>query len=816
MPYIFPRRFLRNKDILDPFEFQHTYDESKSLADEGIDRHNIQSVQFKSLGSNPIDVPDKPNVGIDAYYSIHDTRVEVRNRTEYGINVWRNHETNDGRSTLNFVEPDGQTFRDGDIDTGILGGKPYVVPHTGEWSTVQNKDLSGPLRVSFETKGQSNLWVCAYLQYVWQGFFELKDPWVPSQYKGWKKSFSLDLGGATDIGWANAFSPAKQLAEEEMHSLNNFGPSMAYTAYYAAIATGADDLNTVAVPYSFPLNEMTAHVESAAPFLGGYHHISRGHYPCLVQFALRVDGEIIDETITGKQFTSEESAHGLRVQNGPVIELDDSDGSIFDFRGQRSHQRDASYGSQLALSTAGQKIRRSRAVALGPEVQPIRIGSVIPIDPGEHTVEIVARRLSYKKKDFETGDFVGVFSRRIVAIELPTVGSVTSGVDFNEAASVSPYETESVLSKTKLGSIPVKQTSTAKTFNSISNTLIRPNSIPNTHLPSKIEFSARKSITTHATSTTDPLVRGQGTILEPPVKFTSAARFPGFLRSDSVLNQLTQFSGGPGDTIDDGTWFNRNEYSAGWDFIRDSSSTLSISGDLSVTSGKNSLLLLADIELLQLNGIESSKVSDAIANSAAGDVRAHSNYLSHVQHDKYLDILAYFAIGYKTTKSNDSWIIASNFRPAVVNSNRWANRSDLFTSEVGDNLKVGTFISVDQTAGGTGANDYSFTIIGNDTESDRRGMNTRPSGYGINVPLMVFIDDTVSITEVAVFTCTTFPSVWDQRHTAFGADSSSDARKELGETVHETWKSPVYGRGILSGAQVMWGDCSLSAIKFKR
>ena len=49
--------------------------------------------------------------------------------------------------------------------------------------------------------------------------------------------------------------------------------------------------------FAFALNEISAKNERFNPNLGGYHHLSQGFYPTLIQFALRVDGKIVDESI---------------------------------------------------------------------------------------------------------------------------------------------------------------------------------------------------------------------------------------------------------------------------------------------------------------------------------------------------------------------------------------------------------------------------------------------------------------------------------------------------------------------------------------
>ena len=319
MKYIYPKRFLRTGDVLDPNTFQADLDEAQSLLDEGIDRHNIKASAFKNLkgdAGDAIEKGDEPYVQKGAYYGFHHDRVECRTLMEYDGDVYRNVETNAGRRTPNFVRPDGLTFRDSGIDVGPNQGKPYVVPHTGEWSVVQNKDLSGPMQLKFTTVNKANLWMCAYIQYVWQGFFEYKNPWITEDYKGWRHQYAYTEGGATNEGWAKKFDPEGELCGEEAAVLNRFGPSLNWNAYFSPSATEKAFAPT-SHPYAFQLSEMNANVEAAFPNLGGYHHISRGAYPCQVQFALRVDGEIIDETITGKQFSYEESAHGLKVQDGP-------------------------------------------------------------------------------------------------------------------------------------------------------------------------------------------------------------------------------------------------------------------------------------------------------------------------------------------------------------------------------------------------------------------------------------------------------------------------------------------------------------------
>jgi hypothetical protein len=632
------------------------------------------------------------------------------------------------------------------------------------------------------------------------------------------------------VSWAKKYKESSgYLTHKEADVLNAFGPSMAWTsfgdpAYYGGVGatSSSEGPDTTEEPYAFPLNEMRAFVEASFPNLGGVHHISQGFYPTLVQFALRVDGKILDETITGKQYSYETSPHGLKSAEGPINKSTSGSKDYYYTRGQRSPIHDASYGSTLAQGTAGQKIRKSRAVSLGPEVMPVRVGAIVPLEPGEHTIEIVARRLSRLKGEHETGDFVGVFSRRLTAIELPLGGSVSE--TNKHFGTVYEIPAPKVETERPIEDIVASVGTTSTRFNEIESSGIRRGSLPNTHLPSKVVKALRTSITTSETHADHPIKRGDRTgTLQPdnPYQLSSWARFPGFLRSDNDLNKLTAKARGTGD-IYEGTWRER-EYSAGWDFISDSSNNLSITdSDLSVTSGVNKLIILADIELLLLRPEYSMKATKARLDDSEAQLREYGSFLIA---NKYLDLFALFSIGYRTGSSADDWIIASKHRPAMVNAFNWVNRHSDFICESGTNLATTDFISVNETYG-TGASDYGFTVQGKQEWCDRRGGRTALNGYGVNIPLMLTIEDTTTINEVAVFTSTTFPSIWDDRHAKYGRDTSISTRKEYYADVAtdgtetwdhyyttKTWASPRYGRGILDGVRVVWGDCKLSVLK---
>ena len=48
MPFIFPKRFLRTRDILDPAEFNQDTEPVQELLDGELDRHNFNAADLKA------------------------------------------------------------------------------------------------------------------------------------------------------------------------------------------------------------------------------------------------------------------------------------------------------------------------------------------------------------------------------------------------------------------------------------------------------------------------------------------------------------------------------------------------------------------------------------------------------------------------------------------------------------------------------------------------------------------------------------------------------------------------------------------------
>ncbi len=810
MPFVFPKRFLRTRDILDPLDMNKDDGPVMDLIEGKLDRHNFfgPGLKTKEFASTPFGAAGTPAVDYDAYQSLRYTSVECPVRFHHA-------KSNDGtgRKPPNFVELDGSTFRHTISSPSNDDGYPSIIPNSGEWSAIKTGDLSGPLQETFTT-GRSSVWLCANLQYVWQGFYEYKSPWALS---------SQDISRGSSIG----STEKENLALYERDILNKYGPTTKWNAFNSSRDSGRVPVQASShAVYSYPLHEPSAKDERRDPRLAGYHHISRGFYPSLVQFALRVDGKIIDESITGKRLSMEESTHGLRVNDSPFISdgILENNSGVF---GQRSMSRAMSYEDD-DKSRPGQKLKSSRAVACGPEVMPIRIGALVSLEPGSHTIEIVARRLQRKKLKFLEGDFVGVFSRRLLSVELPMHAPRQDGLDELDSQRLQSYGVETEVNDRRLAT---KRKSIADRLNAVRESDVFRGTFPNTHLPSKVVYSNTVTIT--PTYSFDEASGAYDTI-----GTASAARFPG--QDSAYIDRVVTFpsagwnrpyadSGGAG-------WFMVTQ-----DTTSASATKLSIESSDLTTIADEQLVLLADIDLQVVKSVLSRDGSYASlgqpGNAAfSGEdpekalklLREKTNYTNFIMTDRYLDRFAMFAIGYRT---GSIWTIASEFSPAVVNTFNWANRTKAYAPVFTHAEQVYPITPATGTDAGSYATEkaedtdwstsrFSEQPIG--TSTDRRGNQVLPSNLGVNVPLMAVIDSTQTIDEVAVFCCTEFPSFWDDAEVDRRPDPQwyvpssgfGPGTAYYGDVDYD-WASPVY-RNILRGLNVFWGNGRLTALKIKK
>ena len=788
MPHIFPRRFLRTRDILDTRDMNEDVRPVQELLDGNLDRQNFDGPNLKST-LKPRETTGFPSVAEGAYFNVHESMIESTYQMHYDKAT---PPKGNIRKPPNFVKLDGSTFRNtflpsfrGDTYTDAY---PYVVPNTGEWSVLQDASLTGPQQLTFTT-GQSKVWLSAFVQYIWQGFYEWKPPWIP----GRKTYMGEDIQGARALeSFYDTHEDAYGQVRAERDVLNAFGPTDVWEYLQSEVrANKSTNIKEGEYHYSFPLNEIHPRDERRNPNLGGNHHISQGFYPCLVQFALRVDGKIIDDSITGKRFSYEESAHGLQAADSLVYDTGSKNYTV----GQRSETRKISFADD-STARSGQKLSSSRAVACGPEVMPVRIGSVVDVAPGSHTVEIVVRRLSRKRLKFQAGDFVGVFSRRLLAMDIPLVPPRSE--DSKAAVTIPNFESEDVIKPANFNDV---RGGLADRENKLQSSDVFRGSLPNTHLPSKVAFSQSVNIEPSFTiSETTGAFRSE-------VGARPAARFPGFGSANLDRVVAGRNHGWPVTTMGDGGAGFQSASGAGWYKLGDGTSDLKItSTDNGLTVLPNQkLLLLADVELRCIEPILSPFAQEKLAS---GSLLADRDYVSFMCTERYLDLFAMFAIGYKV---GSNWTIASKFTPAMVNSFNWVNRGQGFKAE---SVSTGKTLDAVATYGGSvgPASEFQFSV---NEVIDRRGGHTTQSNLGVNVPLMQVVDyedlgDANGISEVAVFVCSEVPADWTE-------GIKYRTNPTTGGELKFPWAAPAQaGRQILTGTRVNYGNSRLTAIKLHK
>ena len=190
--------------------------------------------------------------------------------------------------------------------------------------------------------------------------------------------------------------------------------------------------------------------------------------PCRVQFAFRVDGNVLSDTITG--------------------EFDPYLRTVFAVRPVRSRDISSRLPGSSSLAT-------EQPTGLGPEVFPVRLGTTISVSPGTHTVEIVARRLPSLKQASYDGVYgagtiepnvIAVFNRKILALDLPVYpGTLTSG----SAVDTTAFDAED------LASPQDSVDSVRDRLNSVATGSLSRGALAHYHLPSAVIQKSQFTIT---------------------------------------------------------------------------------------------------------------------------------------------------------------------------------------------------------------------------------------------------------------------------------------------------------------------------------
>lgn len=128
-------------------------------------------------------------------------------------------------------------------------------------------------------------------------------------------------------------------------------------------------------------------------FNNGNHAYSTSTYPAHVQFAIQVDGSIIEGTITGQK----------------------------DMNAMAWHVAKATPQRTSSTLLPGPQVNRGIGdnASCGPECIPVRVGCHVPVPQGSHTIDLIARRISASDSDIVYGgsDTVYVYNRKLFALE---------------------------------------------------------------------------------------------------------------------------------------------------------------------------------------------------------------------------------------------------------------------------------------------------------------------------------------------------------------------------------------------------------------
>ena len=150
MPYIFPKRRLRDEDVLDPVELNEDFVPAAELYSGNLDRHNFKDTLNLA--------PKSDNANAKSGYFNH-------------------------YYTSTQVDPNFGTFGSGTSsysypNTTAANGDEYVIPATQSWSVIDSLSIS-PIKT-----GVSVLWINAYVQYIWLGWMN------ESSYNAWSLPWS--------------------------------------------------------------------------------------------------------------------------------------------------------------------------------------------------------------------------------------------------------------------------------------------------------------------------------------------------------------------------------------------------------------------------------------------------------------------------------------------------------------------------------------------------------------------------------------------------------------------------------------------------
>jgi len=199
-------------------------------------------------------------------------------------------------------------------------------------------------------------------------------------------------------------------------------------------------------------------------------------YGARVQFAIRVNGRVLEWTITGSQTPYQQA----NDPNKPVRQKSDLS---------------TSSGPTTSQFPGPAHARISDRSSMGPEALPLRIGSVFEVPGGDNTIEIVARREHDTRfsRDWggrTSGNVISLFNRQLLVVDFPSWPGRSTHVD---AVDVKGIENEEVLTEAGLNEERLQPL--VDQVNDIRSGSLAPAALRYEHFESPVIKHARDSLT---------------------------------------------------------------------------------------------------------------------------------------------------------------------------------------------------------------------------------------------------------------------------------------------------------------------------------
>ena len=458
MSSVFRKRYLRSGDVLDADEMNQDFQAYVDLYSGNITGHHIDSKDLRGQTGRPGYPQLDENAHLKHDYASVMCALPRMGKDGYDVdhqpNFLRKYiNSGDGTPTASSVrnayklyQGYGSPAREWDYfyqNVAIIGKnsgwtalpdgvypKPTATLAGGELETVKGS-------VSTDSLGEVDLWINAQVQYV---------------RNGWGRTFDSFLDPA--LGSAMYGGTYGSIGNYENPKLEDH-------------PTGSIGENSIR--FICPVE-----LEVINPCRAGSSHVSMGYNPADVQFALRVDGQILEETITGKRDIHTRTSLGMRNLESRSI---DKKAVHTDLPGGETSE---GIETESAQHLPGDITPTVRVAALGPECYNVRLTAIARVGAGNHKIEIVARRLgTVDGSPNVPNDAVAALSRQISVTSISRDVHASMGSRSLVLPHFSAGDYLSLREPTK---------ALEDTLNRLKDESVKPNSLTHEHLNSIVAF----------------------------------------------------------------------------------------------------------------------------------------------------------------------------------------------------------------------------------------------------------------------------------------------------------------------------------------